>query len=151
MSWRRGQTAILTPSSSNHSSTSSSYWLGCSTVGHWGPKALRLPLALTPASCLQLTQTAPGHLVILLSPVRLLPLFFRLFTQVHLLNDGSVEGQSITIIEFFFYQNSTSGIFLHACLHLPHTQILQIMLKDNNSKNTKRNYLNNSKLKKNLN
>ena len=28
---------------------------GCSTVGHWGPKALCLPLALTSASCPQLT------------------------------------------------------------------------------------------------
>ena len=38
----------------------------------------------------------PGHLVILLSNIHLLPLFFRLFTQVHLLIDGSVEGQYIT-------------------------------------------------------
>ena len=30
---------------------------GCSTVGHWGPKALCLPLALTSASCPQLTPT----------------------------------------------------------------------------------------------
>ena len=29
---------ILTPSSSDHSSTSFAFWLGCSTVGHWGPK-----------------------------------------------------------------------------------------------------------------
>ena len=29
---------ILTPSSSNHSSTSFAFWLGCLTVGHWGPK-----------------------------------------------------------------------------------------------------------------
>ena len=29
---------ILTQSSSDHSSTSSPFWLGCSTVGHWGPK-----------------------------------------------------------------------------------------------------------------
>ena len=35
-------------------------------------------------------------LVILLFNVHLLPLFFRLFTQVHLLIDGSVEGQYIT-------------------------------------------------------
>ena len=32
---------ILTQSSSDHSSTSfASSWLGCLTVGHWGPKAL---------------------------------------------------------------------------------------------------------------
>ena len=36
------------------------------------------------------------HLVILLFNVHLLPLFFRLFTQVHLLIDGSVEGQYVT-------------------------------------------------------
>ena len=30
---------------------------GCSTVGHWGPKAFYLPLALTSISCPQLTPT----------------------------------------------------------------------------------------------
>ena len=29
---------ILTQSSSDHCSTSFTFWLGCSTVGHWGPK-----------------------------------------------------------------------------------------------------------------
>ena len=42
------------------SSTSFSSWLGYSTVGHWGPKALCLPLALNSASCLQLARTASG-------------------------------------------------------------------------------------------
>ena len=56
MSWRQGQTVILTQRSSDHSSTSSSSWLDCLTVGHWGPIAYRLPLALISASCLQLTQ-----------------------------------------------------------------------------------------------
>ena len=51
---------ILTPSSSDHSSTSFAFWLGCSTVGHWGPKALCLPLDLTTASCPQLIPTATG-------------------------------------------------------------------------------------------
>ena len=77
------------------SSTSFSSWLGCSTVSHWVRKALCLPLALNSASCLQLTQTVCA-LVILLFNVHLLPLFFRLFTQVHLFIDGSVEGQYIT-------------------------------------------------------
>ena len=132
---------ILTQSSSDHSSTSSSFWLGCSTVGHWGPKALCLTLALTPASCPQLTPTGTGawtatdssrlwHLVIFLFDDHLLSvgvrichhhrtqprpqvkvifrylrpdspvlLFFRLFTQVHLLIDGSVEGQYVTVCE----------------------------------------------------
>ena len=39
MSWRRGQTVIYWPSSTSFSS-----WLGCLTVGHWGPKALCLPI-----------------------------------------------------------------------------------------------------------
>ena len=93
VSWRWGQTVILTQSSScDHSSTSFSSWLGCSTVGHWGPKAAGLNLA----SCLQLTQ-AICMLVILLFNAHLLPLFFRLFTLVHLLIDSSVEGQYITL------------------------------------------------------
>ena len=29
---------ILTPCSSDHSSTSFAFWLGCTTAGHWGPK-----------------------------------------------------------------------------------------------------------------
>ena len=45
---------ILTQSSAGHSSTSFTSWLACSTVGHWGPKALCLELVLTPASCAQL-------------------------------------------------------------------------------------------------
>ena len=99
MSWRWGQTVILTQSSSSdHSSTSSSSCWGCSTVGHWGPKALCLPLVLNSASCPQLTQTVCA-LVILLFNTHLLPLFFRLFTKVHLLIDGLVESQYITLIQ----------------------------------------------------
>ena len=101
MSWKWGQTAILTPSSSSTIAALLSHlgW-GSATVGHWGPKALNLPLALISVSSLQLIPTdlnRPGHLVILLSHVHLLPLFFRLFTQLHLLIGSSVEGQSITI------------------------------------------------------
>ena len=81
------------------SSTSFSSWLGCSTVGHGGPKPHCLPLALNSASCPQLTQ-AICVLVILLFNVHLLPLFFRLFTQVLLLIDGSVEGQYVTILVY---------------------------------------------------
>ena len=68
-------------------------------MGHWGPKPLCLPLTLNSAFCLQLTPTGSdrlGHLVIQLSYIHLLPLFFRLFTQVHLLIDGLVEGQYVT-------------------------------------------------------
>ena len=124
---------ILRQSSSDHSSTSSAFWLGCSTMRHLGPKALCLPLVLTTAACPQLTPTATGTrtdvsvLVIFLFDAHLHPvgvricqhhriqprpqvkvifrylrpdaplsLFFRLFTQVHFLIDGSVEGQYIT-------------------------------------------------------
>ena len=45
----------------DHSSTSFSSWLGCSSVGHWGPKVLCLQLGLTSlASCLRLTRSAPS-------------------------------------------------------------------------------------------
>ena len=101
MSWRRGHTVILTQSSSrDHSSTSSSSWQGCSSVGHWGPKALRFPLALNSATFPQLTQTVCA-LVTWLFHIYLLPLFFRLFTLAHLLIDGLVEGQSITFLILF--------------------------------------------------
>ena len=64
-SWRRVQTVILTQSSSfGHSSTSSSSWLGCSTVGHWGPKALCDP-------------RAPGYIIVSRSPAStVLPLIY---------------------------------------------------------------------------
>ena len=78
-------------------STSFSSWLGCSTVGHWGPKALSLQACSHAlASYLQLTQTICS-LIISFFNAYLLPLFFRLFTQVYLLIDSSVEGQYITI------------------------------------------------------
>ena len=88
----------------------------------------------------------PRHLVILFSHFHLLLLFFCLFTQVHLLIDGSVEGPYITIIPFLFFR--IHWHFLHVSLHPPHTHILQIMVKDSNSKNAKTNYLNNSKIQK---
>ena len=124
---------ILTQSSSDHNSTSFAFWLGCLPVGHWGPKALRLPLALNSASCPQLTNcnwnsnwpkpsVVPGYIFVCRPPAscgrthlhRFQPrpqvkvifrylwpdapvsLFFRLFTQVHLLIDGSVDGQYVT-------------------------------------------------------
>ena len=63
-------------------------------VSNW----LQLQLQLTQAFCV---------LVIFLFDAHLVPLFFRLFTQVHLLIDGSVEGQYVTIIF-----NSDFSIFL---------------------------------------
>ena len=80
----------------NHSSTSFSSWLGVAqpwiTEGH---KPSVCKLILTLASYLLLTWTV-CTLVILLFNAHLLLLFFRLFTQVHLLIDHSVEGQYIT-------------------------------------------------------
>ena len=55
---------ILTPITSDHSSTSFAFWLDCSTVGHWGPKALSLQAVVILASCsqlqLELTQAVCG-------------------------------------------------------------------------------------------
>ena len=61
-----------------------------------GRKPSVCKLILTLASYIQLTQ-AVCALVILLFNVHLLPLFFRLVTQVNLLIDGSVEGQYKTL------------------------------------------------------
>ena len=88
MSGKRGQTVILTPSFSGHSITSFSSWLGCSTVGpsisRWLSRWHLVPNWAKPS--------VPW----LLFYVHLFPLFFRLFTQVHLLIDSSVEGQYMT-------------------------------------------------------
>ena len=109
VSWRWGQTAILAQVLLTIAALLSPHlgW-GYSTVGHWGPKALCLLLALTPASWLQLSV----HLVILLFNAHLLPLFFRLFTQVHLLIDGSVEGQYVTHFPFGLLSYSTHILYL---------------------------------------
>ena len=95
MSWRQGYIDPISPL--DHSSTASSSWPGCSTVGHWGPQS--------PQSASWFSRWHPvsdwlesfWHLVILLSNVHLLPLLFRLFTPVNLLIDGPVEGQYITL------------------------------------------------------
>ena len=58
-------------------SSTFSYLLACSTVGHRGPKALCLPLALNLASCLQLTQAVCVLVILfLLFNVHLLPLIY---------------------------------------------------------------------------
>ena len=102
MSWRQGRTVILTQVLPlNHSSTSSLSWLGLLNHGSlraaklsvWSWFSLRHPVSnwLEPSE----------HLLILLSNAHLLPLFFCLFTQVHLLIDGSVKGQYITLCCIF--------------------------------------------------
>ena len=130
-----------------NSSTSFSSWLGGTTVGHWGPKALCLQLVLTSASWLQLTWTvwAAGYIIVLRPPASaVLPLIHTGASLDWRLGRGSIYNNHPILI----FQNSTSGHFLHVPLHPPHTHILQIMLKDNNGKNIKRNYLNNSKMQK---
>ena len=94
MSWRRGQTAILTQVLLTIAALLPHLGWGRSTVGHWGPQALCRWLSLRHLAPDWLESSV--YMVILLFNVHLLPLFFRLFTQVHLLIDGSVEGQYIT-------------------------------------------------------
>ena len=107
---------------------------GCSTVGHWGFKALCLTLVLTRASCLQLNRTAraSGYIIFYRPPTSVvLPLIY---------TGASLEiglGSICNNHPILSFQNSTYGHFLHVPLHPSHTHNLQIMLKDNNSKNTK--------------
>ena len=70
--------------------------------------------------------------------------FFRLFTQVHLwlMAQSKVNIQHSSLPLFF--KMSTCGHFPDVPLHPFCTHILQIMLKDSNSKNTKRNYCKNN-------
>ena len=87
----------------DHTSTSSSSWpglLNCGSLRAAKPSVCKLFLTL--ASCLQLSQTiwATGYIIFY---VHLLQLFFRLFTQVHLLINGSVEGQYITLVSMAVY------------------------------------------------
>ena len=91
--------------------------------------ALCLELVLTPlASDLQLTQ-AVSVMVIFLFDIHLLPLIYTGASLDWQLGRGSICHHHTILI----FQNSTCGIFLHIRLHSPHTHILQIMLKDNNS------------------
>ena len=88
-----GTDCYIDPSSSDHSSTSfTSSWLRL-----LNRESLRAQSSLSAAGShfgiLSLTDS--NRLVILLFNAYQLPLFFRLFTQVHLLIDGSVEGQYI--------------------------------------------------------
>ena len=115
----------LTSSSSDHSSTSFAFWLGCSNMSlraaspqsaswhlvpncnwNWLPSVSWLFLFETHLLPVGVRichhhriQPRPQVKVIFryLRPDALVSLFFRLFTQVHLLIDGSVEGQYITV------------------------------------------------------
>ena len=93
--WRQGQTAILTQVFILTTTALLPHlcW-GCSTVGHWGPRPLQdcSHFGILVSDCL----TAASSLSIFFLIVHLLPRFFGLFTQVHLLMDGSVKGHYIT-------------------------------------------------------
>ena len=98
MSWRQGQTATLTQVLLMTIAALLSHlgW-GCSTVGHWGPKALCLPLALTSASCLQLTRAvwAPGYIIVSHPPASaVLPLIYTGASLDWRLGRGSIYNRS---------------------------------------------------------
>ena len=108
----------IDPSSSDHSSTSSSFWLGCSTVGHWEPKTLCLPLALNSASCLQLTPTPAdssrlclGYIFVSCPPASaVLPLIY---------TGASLEGQYVTPIYTSLFQSiSIHRISIYLSIYL---------------------------------
>ena len=105
MSWRQWTDCYIDPKFFfDHSSTSFSSWLGllnCGSLRAAKPSVYKLVLTLL-AYCLQLTQ-AVCALVILLFNVHILPMFFRLFTQAHLLIDGSVVGQYITRLNLIVF------------------------------------------------
>ena len=65
-----GQTAS---SSSDHSSTSFAFWLGCSTVGHWGPSPLSGAGSHSAGILLQLELDGVYVLVIFFFDTHLLP------------------------------------------------------------------------------
>ena len=93
-----GTDCYINPSSSlDHSSTSSTSWLGLLNWGSLRTVALNLQAGLH--SGIPVTDLLNGrrHLSIFFHNDHLLPLFFRLFTAVYLLIDVSVEGQYISI------------------------------------------------------
>ena len=108
VSWRRGQTATYWPQVLLTIAALLSHpgWVAQPWVTE-GPKPsvcrwLSIRHLLSNWLQLQLTQ-AVCVLVMFLFDVNLLPLFFRLFTQVHHLIDGSVEGQYVTSAEYFSF------------------------------------------------
>ena len=110
--WRQGQTVILTQSSSDHSSTSSSSWLGLLSCGSLRAQS---PLSVTGSQFGILSPTdfnwlgppwAPCYIIVSCPPASQ---FFRLFTQVHFLIDGSFEGQYITLLHMAKWAHRMNG------------------------------------------
>ena len=105
---------------------------GFSTVGHWGPKALCLPLALTSVSCLQLTWTvcAPDYIIVYRPPASaVLPLIYTGESLDWRLGRGSIynihtfhafrsEVINFSRVIFFFLLNSN---FSTRCSLMSHT------------------------------
>ena len=97
--WRQGQTAILTQ---QYFFLILAGLLNCGSLRAQSPQSANWSSRRHPVS----NWLKPsGHLLILLSNNHLLLLFFRLFTQVHLLIYGSVEGQYMTFqkVRAFFH------------------------------------------------
>ena len=87
---------ILTQSSSDHSCTSSSFWLDCSTVGPWGPKPsvcrwLSLRHLVSNWNCNSNCQpkpsVAPGYIIV---HVRLLPVGIRIPNSTSSVSNNSI-------------------------------------------------------------
>ena len=107
-----------------HSSTASSSWL---VLLNRGSLRAQSPLFAAGSHSGILSSTdsnLPEHLVILLSYVHLLPPFFSLFTQVHLLIDGSVKGQYITYESNLYSFRWGSRCFLMVVRAIPLNQAL---------------------------
>ena len=137
---------ILTPSSSDYSSTSSSFCCILSPTG----TATRTELTRTNFR-LELNQAVYGTWLYKFFDVHLLPMGVRIctefnhvhrsrwysniFDRMHLFLDWRLGRGSICYNHpVLIFQNFTCGIFLHVRLHPPHTHILQIQLRDNNSR-----------------
>ena len=95
--WRQWRTAILTQVLLLTIAVLLLYlgW-GCPTVGHWGPQRPQFESWFSHwHSCLNWPTAASTLSIFFLNAILLL-LSFSLFIQVHLLIDGSIEGQYIT-------------------------------------------------------
>ena len=102
--WRQGQTAMLTQVLlATIAALLSHLGWGCSTMGHWRPSHLQAGSHFDIPVSTQLDP--PWHLLTLFPNIHLLLLFFRLFTQVLFLVDGSIEGPYITLVRW----NKLSG------------------------------------------
>ena len=135
---------ILTQSSSDHSSTSLIFWMACSTVGPEGPS----PLFGSGSHSGTLSPTvAPGYIIVWRSRIctefnhvhrsrwysdifdwmNLFPPFLCLFTQVHLLIDGSVEGQYVTDRNKYNYLTVCKKMSASSFKNIPYKNCLEII------------------------